>query len=83
MQELTDVNFERDMAVPEQAQLRSLLTQFVENEMRSCSMDVCGITPLYVYRMWGDQVPLNEIEKALRFQDSRLTKLTFDATRHN
>lgn len=25
------------------------LKQFVENEMRSCSMDIGGITPLYVY----------------------------------
>ena len=47
------------------------LKQFVESEMRSCSMDIGGITPLYVYRMWGGQVPLNEIEQALKFQDPR------------
>ena len=47
------------------------LTQFVESEMRSCSMDIGGITPLYVYRMWGGQVPLNEIVAALKFQDPR------------
>lgn len=47
------------------------LKQFVESEMRSCSMDIGGITPLYVYRMWGGQVPLNEIEAALKFQDPR------------
>lgn len=41
------------------------LKQFVESEMRSCSMDIGGITPLYVYRMWGGQVPLNEIKEAL------------------
>lgn len=29
------------------------LKQFVESEMRSCSMDIGGITPLYVYRMGG------------------------------
>lgn len=29
------------------------LKQFFESEMRSCSMDIGGITPLYVYRMWG------------------------------
>ena len=45
------------------------LKQFVESEMRSCSMDIGGITPLYVYRMWGGQVLLNEIEAALKFQD--------------
>lgn len=32
------------------------LKQFVESEMRSCSMDIGGITPLYVYRMWGGRV---------------------------
>ena len=41
------------------------LKQFVESEMRSCSMDIGGITPLYVYRMWGGQLPLNEIRSAL------------------
>ena len=63
--ELTDVDFERDSAVPERAQLHSQLTQFMENEARSCSMDFGCVTPLYVYRMWGGSVPLNEIEKAM------------------
>ena len=43
----------------------SRLKEFMENEARSCSMDIGGITPLYVYRMWGGQVPLNEIEAAM------------------
>ena len=43
----------------------------MENEARSDSMDFGCITLLYVYRMWGGQVPLNEIEKALKFQDPR------------
>lgn len=47
------------------------LQDFIENEARSCSMDFGCVTPLYVYRMWGGQVPLNEIEQALKFQDSR------------
>ena len=34
------------------------LTQLVESEMRSCSMDIGGITPLYVYRMWGGAVAI-------------------------
>ncbi len=38
---------------------------FLENEARSCSMDFGCVTPEYVYRMWGGQVPLNEIEKAM------------------
>ena len=37
------------------------LKQFVESEMRSCSMDFGGITPLYVYRKWNESVPLEEI----------------------
>lgn len=41
------------------------LNEFVEDEMRSCSMDVGGITPLYVYRMWNGSVPLEEIEAAM------------------
>lgn len=64
LRELTNVDFERDSAVNEQVQLRSLLTQFIENEMRSCSMDIGGITPEYVQRMWGGRVPIDEIEAA-------------------
>lgn len=43
----------------------SRLREFIENECRSCSMDLCGITPEYVYRMWGGTVPLEEIEVGL------------------
>lgn len=42
------------------------LQEFMENEARSCSMDFGCITPEYVYRMWGGQVPLDEIEYVLR-----------------
>ena len=35
------------------------LKQFVESEMHSCSMDIGGITPLFVYRMWGGVVAVN------------------------
>ncbi len=41
------------------------LKQFVESEMRSCSMDMGGITPLYVYRMWGGSVAIDEIATGL------------------
>lgn len=44
---------------------------YMENEARSCSMDFGCVTPEYVYRSWGGQVPLNEIEQALKFQDPR------------
>ena len=41
------------------------LSNFMENETRSCSMDFGGITPLYVYRMWNESVPLEEIVSAM------------------
>lgn len=31
-------------------------------------MDFGCVTPLYIYRLWGGQVPLSEIEKALKIQ---------------
>ena len=40
------------------------LRQFIEDETMSCSMDYGCMTPLYVYRMWGGDTPLNEIEAA-------------------
>jgi hypothetical protein len=42
------------------------LREFIENEGKSCSMDFGGITPEYVYRMWGGSVPLEEIEGAMK-----------------
>ena len=41
------------------------LSVFLENETRSCSMDFGGITPLYVYRMWSESVPQEEIESVM------------------
>ena len=41
------------------------LKQFVESEMRACSMDIGGITPLYVYRIWGGSVAIDEIATRL------------------
>ena len=41
------------------------LREFIENEARACSMDFGSITPLYVYRMWGGDVALEEIEYGL------------------
>ena len=40
------------------------LKEFIENEMRSCSMDIGGITPEYVQRAWGGRVALEDIEGA-------------------
>lgn len=33
--------------------------------MRSCSMDLAGITPEYVQRMWGGTVSWEDIENAM------------------
>ena len=43
----------------------SKLKAFMENEARSGSMDFGCITPLYVYRMWGGSVSIEDIEKGL------------------
>lgn len=40
------------------------LREFIENEMRSCSMDIGGITPEYVKRAWGGRVDIEDIEAA-------------------
>ena len=45
--------------------LISRLREFMENEARSCSMDFGCVTPLYVYRMWGRSVAIEEIEEAM------------------
>ena len=39
--------------------LKERIHRFIEEEARSCSMEV--ITPEYVYRMWGGKVELDEI----------------------
>ena len=44
----------------------SRLREFIENEGKSCSMDFGGITPEYVYRMWGGTVKLEEFEEAMK-----------------
>ena len=41
------------------------LRDFMEQEARSCSMDIGGITPLYVYRMWGGAVAIEDIATAM------------------
>lgn len=40
------------------------LRELIENEMRSCSMDIGGITPEYVQRAWGGRVAIEDIEAA-------------------
>ena len=41
--------------------LEERLQSFIDSEGKSCSMDIGGITPLYVYRMWGGSVAIDEI----------------------
>lgn len=41
------------------------LQLLLDNEARSCSVDFGCVTPVYVYRMWGGAVAIDEIEKAL------------------
>ena len=47
-------------------QLIEKLRAFMESEARSCSMDSGCITPEYVFRMWGEMVPLEEIKEAMK-----------------
>ena len=42
------------------------LKEFIEMEARSGSMDPGCITPMYVYRMWGGSVSMEEIEAGLQ-----------------
>lgn len=43
------------------------LSELLENEARSCSMDFECVTPLYVYRAFGGTMPIDEIESALNY----------------
>ena len=47
-------------------EIKERLRQFHDNEARSCSMDFGCVTPLYVYRMWGGTVALEDIENGLK-----------------
>jgi hypothetical protein len=42
------------------------LKEFIEMEARSGSMDPGCITPLYVYRMWGGHVSMEDIESGIK-----------------
>lgn len=49
-----------------QFEIKERLCEFMENEARSCSMDFGCVTPLYVYRMWGGSVAIDEIATGLK-----------------
>lgn len=55
------------------SELLEKLRQFLVDEARSCSMDFGCVTPLYVYRMWGGKVNLEEIKKAMSSADMLYT----------
>ncbi len=42
------------------------LREFIEHEARSCSMDPGCVTPEYVFRMWGGEMPIEDIEAGLK-----------------
>lgn len=46
--------------------LTDRLREFMETEAQSCSMDSGCVTPLYVYRMWGDQYSYEDITCGLK-----------------
>lgn len=47
------------------AGLISRLREFLESEARSCSMDFGCVTLLYVYRMWGGSIAIDDITAGL------------------
>ena len=47
--------------------LTERLRELMENEARSCSMDFGCVTPLYVYRLLGGSVSIDEITDALKY----------------
>ena len=42
------------------------LREFLETEARSGSMDFGCVTPVYVYRLWGGTVAIDEIATGLK-----------------
>lgn len=49
-----------------QMSLIDRLREFLEMEARSSSMDSGCITPLFVYRMWGGSVAIEDIATGLK-----------------
>lgn len=57
---------ENDFGFDKYQTLIERLKSFIESEGKSCSMDIGGITPEYVYRMWGGKFSMDDIENGLR-----------------
>lgn len=56
----------RNLSMSEMIGTVERLKEFIENEARSCSMDFGCITPVYVYRMWGGDVPIEDIAEGMK-----------------
>lgn len=56
---------EKKKGVSMRNKLIDRLREFMENEARSCSMDFGCVMPLYVYRIWGGSVAIEEIAAGL------------------
>ena len=55
-----------DYMVVSDSTLYNRLKDFIECEGKSCSFDPELITPEYVYRMWGGEFSMDDIENGLR-----------------
>ena len=45
--------------------LKDRIAEFIENDVRSCSMDFGCVTPEYVQRAWGGRVAIEDITQGL------------------
>ena len=46
-------------------ELKKRIEEFIEQEGKSCSMDIAGITPEYIFRMCGGNVSQEDIAAAM------------------
>lgn len=53
------------LKVHDEMDIPQRLQEFIDSEGKSCSMDIGGITPENVYRMWGGAVAVEEIATAM------------------
>ena len=52
--------------VMQEIELKDRLRSFIESGGKSCSMDIGGIIPEYVYRLWDGVVTIEDIEVAMK-----------------
>lgn len=56
----------------DKAELKHQIAEFIEQEARSCSME--AITPLYIYRMWGGRVSMEDIVAAMEDKTTSISQ---------